>query len=125
MTAARLLPTAAGAGGAGAAIAAAEHAALQAEVDGGLAACVHLLHGIDLPWRPSTPWGAPVEVEPKTLPPTLRCCTKSDIELPVEFCSQPATYTAGQRRAICTHLLLCNSGPVAWVLAIDTMGQQR
>ena len=54
---------AAGGGGAGAAIAAAEHAALQAEVDGGLAACVHLLHGIDLPWRLSTPWGAPVEVK--------------------------------------------------------------
>ena len=60
----RLLSAAAGGGGgAGAAIAAAEHAALQAEVDGGLAACVHLLHGIDLPWRPSTPWGAPVEVK--------------------------------------------------------------
>ena len=53
---------AAGGGGAGAAIAAAEHAALQAEVDGGLAACVHLLHGIDLPWRPAGPWGARIEV---------------------------------------------------------------
>ncbi len=39
-------------------LAAAEHAALQAEVDGGLAHCVHALHGIDLPWRSAAAWGA-------------------------------------------------------------------
>ncbi len=38
-------------------LAAAEHAALQAEVDGGLAHCVHALHGIDLPWRSAAAWG--------------------------------------------------------------------
>lgn len=47
-------------------LAAADRAALQAEVDGGLAHCVHALHGIDLPWRPTAPWGVDAQVRAMT-----------------------------------------------------------
>ncbi len=57
----------AGGDGMQAVLAAADRAAVQSVVDGGLAHCVHCLHGIDLPWRPPAPWantpqarGAPV-----------------------------------------------------------------
>ena len=92
---------------------AAERAALQAEVDGGLAACVHALHGIDLPWRPATAWAGDTQVGCKTNTLGFLQEQMNSFSARRVFVSEAVEFFASMSHAWSAYLLLQLYGSIA------------